>query len=267
MSGVIRVVDPSANTAPATPVNLQPAAGAASVSVSPTLSSGAFSDADEGDIHDASQWIIWNVTRSELALDTGSTAANKVSLKLADLDFSTTYRWKVRYKDDRGAWSEYSTETEFTTVAAPTSSGAGLSASYGLYNVKKNLFTEKVSQVDATVSFDWKLGRPFAGIPSNNFAVTWKGSVVPEFSEAYRFRVKADGGVRLKVKDVVLVDDWVVTPFTVYRSGVINLEAGVPVSIELEYFDGVGPSSVSLSWASRSLPSQIIPKDNLIPLN
>lgn len=264
MSGVIRVVDPSLNNPPATPTNLMPIAGATNQSISPTLKSSAFSD-DPGDIHIASRWIIRDVVADTVVLDTGETEDHKTSL-LIDLSPSTLYAWKVQYKDDRGALSEFSAETQFTTIAEQTNAGAGLTATYAKYTVKTGAIKEVLTQVDPVINFDWKLGKPNRSTPSNNFFVRWEGTVLPQFSESYRFRVVADGGVRLWVNGVLIIDDWVDAPFALFRNNVITLQAGVPVTIKLEYYDRLSRASVSLRWSSMSLETEVIPQARLFPL-
>jgi hypothetical protein len=265
MAGVVRVVDSSANQPPATPRNSLPGAGVTGQSTAPTLSASSFSDPDNGDVHVASQWIVRNVGTGALVLDTDAHAEHLELLPLTGLSYGTTYSWKVRYLDDRGAWSGYSAETPFTTVADPASAGTGLLATYGKYNLKADRFIALVTQTDATVDFDWGLGKPISGTPANKFFVRWEGRLLPEFSETYLIRVVADGGVRLWVDGVLIIDDWIVTPFAVFRSARAPLQAGVPASIRLEYFDMNGPASVSLRWASRSRPPEVIPSTHLLP--
>lgn len=265
MSGVIRVVDPSANTPPATPTAVTPGAGATNQSVAPTLTASAFSDADVGDTHLASQWLVRNGTTGAIT-DTGEDAGHKVTLPLSELNFSTTYFWKVRYKDDRGTWSEYSTEVAFTTVANQTAAGTGLSATYAKYVLKTAKVTVVGAAIDPTIDFDWKLKKPHPMAPTNNFFVRWEGKVTPAFSERFRFMVRADGGVRLWINGVQIIDDWVAGNFAIYRNAQVDLEAGVPATIKLEYFDTTGASSINLRWSSRSQPTQIVPQARLFPL-
>ncbi len=265
MSGVIRVVTPGQNAPPGTPTNVSPVAGAAAQSTAPTLRANAFSDSDEGDLHAASQWILRNTGTNEI-LDTGEDTVHKTQLPLVDLAGSTVYAWKVRYRDDRGAWSEYSAETQFTTVADQVNSGTGLSASYGKYAPATGAATILTSRVDPAVNFDWKLGKANGPTPANNFFVRWEGQVLPEFSDRYRFRIKADGGVRLWINGQLIIDDWVAGPFALFRNNVADLQAGVPVAIKLEYFDTLGNASVSLRWSSRSRPLEVIPQARLFPL-
>ena len=267
MFGSIRVVDAANNHPPATPTNVSPGAGATNISVSPTLTASAFSDEDNGDVHVASQWIVRDITANTQVLDTGVDTANKTGISLADLTNGTIYGWKVRYKDDIGAWSAYSAETQFTTVELPTAQGSGLTASYAKYNVRTNLPTTVVfTGVDPTVDFDWKTGKPNRATPANNFFVRWEGSVLPQYSEAYLVRVVADGGVRLWVNNVLVIDDWVKPPFAIYRNSPVALQAGVLAPIKLGYFDTLGKASVKLRWSSESQPVQTVPQSRLFPV-
>jgi plastocyanin len=265
MSGVVRVVDPSVNTPPATPAPISPASGATNQSIAPTLTASAFSDSDVGDTHLSSQWLVRNASTGFIT-DTGEDPGHKTTLPLSGLTFSTTYFWSVRYRDDRGAWGEYSSEVSFTTVADQPASGTGLAGSYGKYAVKTATATILATTIDPTIEFDWKLKKPHASVPSNNFFVRWEGKVTPAFSERFRFWVRADGGVRLWINGHPIIDDWIAGRFAIYRNGLVNLDAGVPATIKLEYFDTFGASSVSLRWSSRSQPTEIVPQARLFPL-
>jgi len=128
----------AADRTPNTPVGKSPAKNAVKVPLSPILTASEFSDPDRGDAHAASQWQvdvssdfqnpIWNV----LDTDADKTAEAVPSGLLTDY---TTYHWRVRYMDSRGAWSEWSAPIAFTTVSTdllwssvygtPTSVGAG----------------------------------------------------------------------------------------------------------------------------------------------
>lgn len=109
---------------PNQPVNITPAAGAAGVGLTPALSSSTFSDPDVGDTHSASQWQITVVAGdySSPVFDSGMDAANITSISIPSgiLSHSTTYYWRVRHQDNHAAWSAYSVETSFQTVALVT---------------------------------------------------------------------------------------------------------------------------------------------------
>lgn len=265
MSGYVRVADPGDNLPPAQPVNTAPASGAVGVSVSPTLTVSAFSDPNEGDLHTVSQWIVRLTPSGEVFLDTGETATHRVSLVVAGLSPNTSYSWQVRHKDDRGAWSEYSAATTFTTIAGPSGNGTGLLATYGAYNLRRNAFAAKITHVDPAVDFNWGIKRANPKTPSDHFFARWEGTILPEFSESYRFRLRADGGVRLWVNGTLIIDDWVNWKFAIHRNGVAPLQAGVPAAIKLEYYDTTGAASCSLRWSSVSRSLEVIPQTRLFP--
>jgi hypothetical protein len=103
---------------PNVPSNTSPANGATSVSTTPVLGSSAFSDPDIGDTHQASQWQITTTSGnySSPAYDSGSTIDLTNHIVGTPLAGSTTYYWRVRHQDNKGAWSGYSTETSFATA-------------------------------------------------------------------------------------------------------------------------------------------------------
>jgi len=111
------------NEPPDQPTNTAPSNGATNVSLTPTLQSSAFSDPDAGDSHAASQWQISTTLGdySSPVFDSGIDASNLTSIAIHSgiLDFSTTYYWHVMHQDNRGEWSDWSSETSFSTQAAP----------------------------------------------------------------------------------------------------------------------------------------------------
>jgi plastocyanin len=263
MAGVVRVVASTANTPPDTPTNVSPASGATGVSTSPTLQASPFVDADPGDVHVASQWLV--TSGGLTTLDSGEDAQSRTSIQLADLAANTTYEWRVRYRDDRGAWSAYSPATQFTTAAPVQGSGSGLLGTYSKYNLRKNEVTFVTTRLDPEVDFDWGSDRAHPLLPTNNFHVVWEGTVLPEFSERYRLRIQADGGVRLWIGGELLIDDWIAAPFTLYRSATASLEADIPTPIRIEYFDTTKDADIKLRWSSRSQVLELIPTARLFP--
>jgi O-glycosyl hydrolase len=112
----ITVID--VNVPPNAPTNSSPTDGAINVSLAPTLQASAFSDLNLGDSQAASQWLIQRTADSAVILDTGTDLTDLTSLTVSSglLDYVTAYTWQVRYQDNHGAWSSYSTPTAFSTT-------------------------------------------------------------------------------------------------------------------------------------------------------
>jgi internalin A len=111
---------PPANQSPNQPGHVSPSNAATSVSVTPTLQSSAFSDPDAGDTHGTSQWQISTTagSYSSPVFDSSTDTLHLISINAPSLNYSTTYYWHMRYQDNHGAWSSWSSETSFTTLAA-----------------------------------------------------------------------------------------------------------------------------------------------------
>lgn len=108
------------NTRPSTPVNSSPANAATDVSLTPTLTAGAFSDTD-GDTHASSTWQVASAggfSASDIVFQSTGDTSNLTAITLPPgvLQQNTTYYWRVSYKDNRGVSSNNSTGTSFTTL-------------------------------------------------------------------------------------------------------------------------------------------------------
>jgi hypothetical protein len=200
-------------------------------------------------------------------VDTGVTAVDLISFRPEGLENGVQYGWSVRYRDAANAWSEYSTETTFTTVEGVTTTGTGLSAKYGSYNKKTKAITIKGESEGEQIDFNWELGKPHSSAPANYLYAIWEGTLVPPTSEEFLFRVIADGGVKLVINGQSVIDDWMDGKFPIYRAGSVALEGGVPVSIKVEYYDSTGKASIKLRWVSPTRPLEVIPKTVLYPLS
>ncbi len=119
---------PPSNTRPATPTCSASATGETTAA----LTSSAFSDADGGDAHSASQWQVAlssDPTFASPVVDSGTDASNLVSRAITGLTAATEYIARVRHRDDSAdagtEWSEWSAaSTAFTTDAAPSTTVA-----------------------------------------------------------------------------------------------------------------------------------------------
>ncbi|HEX8206158.1 MAG TPA: PA14 domain-containing protein [Solirubrobacteraceae bacterium] len=136
----------------------------------------------------------------------------------------------------------------------------GLKAEYFDYT---DLTGEVAERLDQTIDFDWDSTEPVPGV-GDTFSVRWTGVVTAEHDETYTFITKTDDGVRLWVDGELLVDDWNMHAAS-EKSGQVELEAGQPVDIRMEYFDGVKHALAKLYWRSASVDRQIVPASALAP--
>ena len=156
------------NLPPNQPGNVSPTSSG--ISLTPILRSSVFSDPDAGDAHAASWWQVRTTSGdySGSVFDSYVDTKNLASIAMSSgmLDYSTTYYWHVRYQDNHGAWSGWSTETSFTTLSlAPsvTTCSAGI-ISTNSARLNGNLMSLGTAS-SVTVSFVW--GTRSGSYPNN----------------------------------------------------------------------------------------------------
>ncbi|HEX2912514.1 MAG TPA: PA14 domain-containing protein [Chloroflexia bacterium] len=143
---------------------------------------------------------------------------------------------------------------------APAGSTNGLNAEY--YNNMTLSGTPVVKRVDSNVNFDWGLGSPASGIPTNGFSARWTGQVKAPSSATYSFCTQSDDGVRLWVNGVQVVNDWTSHGST-EDCGQIALTQGQLYNLKLEYFENGGAAIMQLKWSSPTITKQAIPTAQL----
>ena len=146
--------------------------------------------------------------------------------------------------------------------ATPDNPPPGLPGLWGQYFNSIDLTRPAAARADANVNFDWATGAPAPRVNLDNFSVRWTGFVMPLASGTHTFYTQSDDGVRLWVNDQLLIDNWHKHAI-VENSGQIDLVAGEPASIRLEYFDRTKHAVIRLLWSSASQPKQIIPASQL----
>ncbi len=122
----------------------------------------------------------------------------------------------------------------------------------------------KLTRLDPTIDFDWRLEAPAAELSTEQFSVRWTGFLQPRFSETYSLGVASDDGVRLWIEDVLVIDEWHDRPTTLSVAQVA-LTAGRRYRIKLEYYEKTTLASVRLGWGSASQPQEVIPASALSP--
>ena len=108
---------PAGNHAPDQPILSSPANGA-TVSSTPTLETGSFSDPDIGDAHLKTEWQISTESSFSSLILHITSLSHLTSLTVPDLALleGTTYYWRVRFYDNQSNASEWSDAFSFSTL-------------------------------------------------------------------------------------------------------------------------------------------------------
>lgn len=126
-----------------------------------------------------------------------------------------------------------------------------------------------LERVDSSIDFDWVRNTPGPPVKEDDSTVVWTGFIQPEFSEMYTFEAEADDGVRVWIRDDLVVDRWregdepTSDPARVGQE--VRFQAGQKYPIQIEYFETKQNASVRLLWSSRSRPLQVVPTERLFP--
>jgi hypothetical protein len=128
------------------------------------------------------------------------------------------------------------------------------------YFERADLTGLRETKIDPGVAFEW----PKSGPVGRPFSVRWSGRVVAPASGRWTFHVVSDDGVRLHLDDRLLIDRWREQTKS-EGAAAVELEAGRPASLRLEYFNRTGPGSAHLLWSGPGTPRQPVPADALFP--
>ncbi len=104
------------------------------------------------------------------------------------------------------------------------------------------------TRIDRVVDFNWWDEAPIDGMRADGFSVRWSGTLVPTESGRYALGVRVFGGIRLFVDDSLLVE-FSNRHAVLARWTDVELEAGQPYDMRIEYWDRRADASVQLVWA------------------
>ncbi|GAA1153780.1 hypothetical protein F6W69_00835 [Microbacterium oxydans] len=108
--------------------------------------------------------------------------------------------------------------------------------------------TPLMVRTDSAISFDWPTGSPGPALANDYFMAQWSGFVrVPYASSQWRFGVRHDDGVRLRVNNTTVLDRWTNGATGVEWTGNLNL-ATAETPIQLDYYESHAGAYVEL-WA------------------
>ena len=126
-----------------------------------------------------------------------------------------------------------------------------------------------MSRLDQGVDFEWRAGDLIHGMSTARASATWQGLVRALDTAETSLFVKTDGGVRLWVDGVNLLDTWNASLSVrggragggLWEStGNVSMIEGRLYSIRLDYSHEGGAAHVSLSWGSVLRPRATIPE-------
>ncbi len=151
---------------------------------------------------------------------------------------------------------------EERSTPAVIGTGSGLTAQYYSDYSFSNLV---LTRTDSTINLNSAVQPlPAPGVPGLRFSVRWTGQIQAEFSETCTFTTVSDDGIRVTVNGQQIINDWNEHPPKT-DSGSLALTAGQKYNIEVDFFQNIGGFVAQLSWASPSLPKQLVPASQLYP--
>jgi hypothetical protein len=147
----------------------------------------------------------------------------------------------------------------------------------GSYEPRRSLKDRtRINRVDRQISFDFGAGTPFDdqttnAVPkTNEFSMTWRGSVIAEESGDYEFILKTPNGARLWVNDddKAIIDASVASGDLVEHKATLRLIGGRAYPVRIECFKAPKDkaTSVALLWKPPHGIEQLIPARNLSPV-
>jgi lysophospholipase L1-like esterase len=138
--------------------------------------------------------------------------------------------------------------------------GSGLA---GAYCKGRDLAEPAIVRVDAGINFPTGPSG-VDGIGAENFSVRWSGTLDAPADGAYTIAATADDGVRLWLDGQLVIDQWKDQAPTEYMAQV-QLKAGQPADLVLEYYQGGGGAAITLAWSGPGLAKEVIPAARLHP--
>jgi hypothetical protein len=93
---------------------------------------------------------------------------------------------------------------------------------------------------------------------ASGFSARWTGRLVPETGGTYRLTTVSDDGVRLYVDGKRVIDNWT-DHGAAEDHAAVELTAGQPVELRLEYYQGAGGAAARLLWTRPDGTTEVIP--------
>jgi len=99
---------------------------------------------------------------------------------------------------------------------------------------------------DPSVNFDWGTDAPAVGLPSDNFSVRWSRQVT--FSSGrYRFYALADDGIRVRLNDAPIINEWHDSDGQKTYTADVSIDG--TRSVVVEYYERGGGARIHFWWS------------------
>ena len=97
------------------------------------------------------------------------------------------------------------------------------------------------------VNFRWGTGSPADGFPPEAFSIRWTGTLTAPATGRYVLSLSSNDGGRLYLDDRAVIDLWS-DHATLTGTTVVDLEAGTPRKVRIDYYEKQGNADVSFGW-------------------
>ncbi len=114
-------------------------------------------------------------------------------------------------------------------------------------------------EVHPWINFVW-WDNPAPGVPSEFFAVRWRGFIYIPRTGEYRFYLTTDDGSRLWINDQLIIDAWRDQPPSTYVSEPLTLEAGYH-RIKYYHYNRYAFAEAVLGWIPPFGEPGVIPRE------
>lgn len=125
----------------------------------------------------------------------------------------------------------------------------GVAQSWSFADAKRVL-----ARTDTQISFQWGLGSPGEGVPTDTFMARWTGFITPDSAGDYFFGATHDDGLAVTVGDTKVLDKLTIgsANSAVSWSATSKTLAAAPVPFKAEFLENLGHSFVEL-WVKKGV--------------
>ena len=118
-----------------------------------------------------------------------------------------------------------------------------------------------LTRADPVVDFAWGDGSPDRRLPADRFAIRWRGRLAAPRSGEYKLESEVDDEIEVRIGGQLVLKN----NYSSRNHGIVPLEAGVPVPIEIHYREESSNAGVRLLWTPPGGTRAPVPASCLFP--